>query len=261
MIIDGKKIAEDLNVDLAEKLAGQNLQLGVVLVGDNPASVNYVGRKKALGEKLGVEVSVFEYENDISEDELIEVIEGLVTRENINGLIVQLPLPEHIDQTKILNLIPKAKDVDALSEDPKVLSPVVLAVQKILEIGKVDLVGQKILVVGNGKLVGKPVALWLASGGQDVTIVDESVGDNLVTLTRQAGVLILGAGKSGLIKPDMVKEGVVIVDAATSEAGGRLAGDADPACVDKASLFTPVPGGVGPITLSMLFQNLYDLNS
>jgi methylenetetrahydrofolate dehydrogenase (NADP+) / methenyltetrahydrofolate cyclohydrolase len=261
MIIDGKKIAESLNVELAKKLDVKNLHLGVILVGDNPASVKYVERKKILGEKLGVEVSVFEYEKDITETELIEVVGDLVARDSIDGLIVQLPLPDHIDQNKILNLISREKDVDALSEDPKVLSPIVLAIKKILSVSKVDLVGKKILVVGNGKLVGRPIALWLASEGQDVTVVDESVGENLATLTKQADVLILGAGKAGLLKPNMIKEGVVIIDAATSESNGHLVGDADPACADKASLFTPVPGGVGPMTLSMLFQNLYDLNS
>jgi len=260
MIIDGKKIAENLNKELKEKLSGKNLHLGVIFVGDNPASTKYVEKKKELGEKLGVEVSVFEYESNISEEELIEVIKELVSRESINGFIVQLSLPEQISEDKILSLIPKEKDVDALSDDPRVLSPVVLAIKKILEVGRVDLVDKKILVVGNGKLVGRPIALWFASEGRDVTVVDESIGEHLASLTIKADILILGAGKSDLISPEMIKEGVVIIDAGTSESNGRLVGDANSACADKSSLFTPVPGGVGPVTISMLFQNLLDLN-
>ena len=129
----------------------------------------------------------------------------------------------------------------------------VRAVQEILKFGNIELERKKMVVVGQGKLVGRPVALWLASNGYDVTVVDTKVVD-VGAITRHADILILGAGQPGLIKPDMIKDGAVIIDAATSEASGRLAGDADPACADKCALFTPVPGGVGPMTITTLIR-------
>lgn len=260
MILDGKALSQKIENELIAKVTGLNksVTLAVVIVGDDPVSVKYINRKKAVGERVGVDVQLFEYEADITEADLTLEVSKLVARADIDGILVQLPLPDHINREKIINLIPPAKDPDSLGEDAKVPSPVVRAVQEILKFGQIELEGKKVVVVGQGKLVGKPVALWLASNGYDGTVVDSKVVD-VGAITRHADILILGAGQPGLIKPDMIKEGVVIIDAATSEASGRLAGDADPACADKSALFTPVPGGVGPLTLVLLFANLLDL--
>ncbi len=260
MILDGKALSKKIEAELRAKVTGlgKPVTLAVVIVGDDPVSVKYINRKKAVGENVGVDVQLFEYEADIVETDLKLEIEKLVARQDIDGVLVQLPLPDHLNREEIINLIPPAKDPDSLGEDAKVPSPVVRAVQEILKTSQIELADKKIVVVGQGKLVGRPVALWLASDGYDVTVVDSKVVD-VGAITRHADILILGAGQPGLIKPDMIKEGVVIIDAATSEASGRLAGDADPACADKAVLFTPVPGGVGPLTLVLLFANLLDL--
>jgi methylenetetrahydrofolate dehydrogenase (NADP+)/methenyltetrahydrofolate cyclohydrolase len=137
---------------------------------------------------------------------------------------------------------------------------VVSAVDEILKRNNVSLKKNKFVVAGKGKLVGRPVAVWLAGEGADVLAVDDQTGDINKQL-KQADVIISGIGKPGFITPDMIKDGVVLIDAGTSEQAGKLAGDIDPACADKASLLTPVPGGVGPVVLSMLFNNLWRLFS
>ena len=259
MIIDGKKIAGEIKEQLAEQFSGRSAVLAVVLVGEDPASIKFVERKKKFGEEIGVEVRVLEYENDISEEDLVEEVQKLADNDQIGGLIIQLPLPKHIDTGRILNLVSANKDVDALTADASVDSPVVEAIMEILDRGGIDLHNKKIVVVGQGQLVGRPVAIRLAQEGFDVEVANSTTGD-LKKLTLSADVIISGVGKPGLITPDMVKEGVILIDAGTSEQASKLAGDIDLACADKASLFTPVPGGVGPMTVAMLLKNTVSLS-
>ena len=268
MIIDGKKISEEIKAELKERLIGRRLILTVVLVGDDPASTKFVERKKKFGEAIGVEMRVLEFGADILEVDLAEEINKLANNERVSGIVVQLPLPKQINTNKILNLIPAEKDVDALTDNASVDSPVVEAVMEVLRRGHVDLTGKKILVVGQGQLVGRPIAICLAQAGHEVEVVDINT-KNLREKTLVADVIISGVGKAGLIKPEMmaspklsvggIKEGVVLIDCGTSEQNGQLAGDIDPACADKASLFTPVPGGVGPVVVAKIFENLIKL--
>lgn len=281
MIIDGKKIANEIKVALRSQLSTKNgqLLLAVILVGDNLASHKYVERKKKVGEEIGVEVVVHEYPTDVLETDLVEEIEKLNNDDKVNGIIVQLPLSPQLNQEKILNLISPDKDVDALGSEARVLSPTVGAIKEILEKNKVSFVGKKVVVVGNGKLVGRPVSLWLTQEGAEVEVVDINTKNSEMIL-RDADIIVSGVGKPGLITPDKIRaprvpaetsvkagslgevgrQGVVLIDAGTAEAGGELRGDADPACADKCSLFTPVPGGVGPLTVVMLFKNLLELS-
>ncbi len=261
MIFDGKKLAEEIKSELRLKLKAksQKLSLAVVWVGEDPVSERYVERKKKFGLDIGVEVVVHEYPSDVLEEDLIEEITKLNNDSNVSGIIVQLPLPDDIDQQKILNLISPDKDVDALSQEARVLSPTVGAIKEILERNNVELAGKKAVVLGKGKLVGKPVAIWLTGEGASVSIIDSKTADS-DSLLKQADIIVSGVGKPGLITLDKIKDGVVLIDAATSEQNGSLKGDADPACADKCSLFTPVPGGVGPLTVVMLFKNLLELN-
>ena len=255
MIIDGRQIAENLKQEITESIEDKGLVLAVILVGDDSASQKFVKQKKKFGEEIGVEVRVQEYEADITEEDLAAEIEKLANKNDIDGIVVQLPLPKHINTSKILDLIPAQKDVDALTENASVLPPVTGAIKEIIERCHVELEGKRIMVVGKGKLVGRPTAIWLAQEGYDVEVLDRStkvIEDKL----RSADVIISGIGVSKFIKPDMVKSGAVLIDGGTSEDGGAIAGDADPACAEKCSLFTPVPGGVGPITVAMLFKNL-----
>lgn len=260
MIVDGKKIAEEIKDQLRPQLSKLGLRLVVVLVGDNPVSERYVRQKEKIGKDLGVEVVVHELMADVTESDLISEIKRLGDDDQVNGIIVQLPLPAHIDRDKILNLIPAEKDIDALSADAKIFSPVVGVVREILDQSKISVMGKKAVVIGNGKLVGRPVAIWLAQEGAEVEVVDLET-KNSVEIIGEADIIISGVGKPGLITPDIVKSGAVLLDAGTSEQNGQLLGDALPACADKCFIFTPVPGGIGPLTVVMLFKNLLELNS
>jgi len=261
MIVDGKALAAKVKEKLKKKAHGKNLCLAVVWVGDNEVSAKYVARKKKLGEEVGVEVRVYEYAAEISQAELEEEIKKLADKSEIKGIIVQLPLPAHLEEEKILNLIPAEKDVDALSQEARVYSPVVEAVREILEEGGVEIEGKRAAVLGRGKLVGKPVALWLSQEGAEVEIIHSQTSEEeKKRILKTVDIIVSGVGEPGLIKPEDIKEGVVLIDAATSESNGKLVGDADPSCADKCALFTPVPGGVGPLTVVMLFKNLIDLN-
>lgn len=259
MIIDGNKLAQEIKQDLRLKARGKDLKLAVVWVGENPVSERYVERKKKLGLDIGVDVVAYEYSSMIPEDDLAEEVIRLATDQRINGIIVQLPLPSEINEQRILDLIPPDKDVDALGLEARVLAPTVGAIKEILEKNNVILTGKKAVVLGKGKLVGRPVAIWLTQEGVNVSVIDSKTSDP-ASLLRQADIIISGVGRSDLVTPDVIKEGVILIDAGTSEQSGQLVGDANPACADKCSLFTPVPGGVGPLTVVMLFKNLLELN-
>lgn len=261
MIIDGKKIANELKAELSSELRARDLKLrlDVILVGDNVASEKYVERKRSVGEEIGIDVVVHELMGDIKQSDLEEELKRLAEDKRVNGIIVQLPLPKQINEKEILDLVPAEKDVDALSGEARVLSPTVGAIREILVRNNVDLANKKIVVVGQGKLVGRPTALWLTQEGHNVSVVDSKT-QNVDELLLLADIIVSGAGSPELITPDKIRDGVVIVDASTSESNGQLTGDADPACANKCSVFTPVPGGVGPITVVMLFKNLFDLN-
>ena len=252
-------MAENIKQELAERLTGQNLKLVIIAVGDNVVSAKYLARKQKFGEAVGVETVLHEFVADVCEAELVEHLEKLANDGNVSGIVIQLPLPKHLNEEKLLALVPAEKDIDALSPEARVLPPVVAAVKEILERNDVSVEGKKAVVVGRGRLVGRPTALWLAQNGAEVEVIDSATKDP-VTVIAEADIIVSGAGQPGLIKPEMLKEGVVLIDAATSEADGKLAGDADPACADKCSLFTPVPGGVGPLTIACLFKNLAELN-
>ena len=184
----------------------------------------------------------------------------------VNGVIVQLPIPPHLDTERVLDSISQNKDPDVLSQTAKnmffrglspIVPPVVAAIIEVAKREDISFKNKKILVIGKGRLVGEPVALWLRSLGIVPMIIDEFTDENKKSETIMAAdIIISGASKSGIITPDKIKHGVVIFDAGTSDVGGSLRGDALPSCVKKASLLTPVPGGLGPIVVAKLFENL-----
>ena len=194
--------------------------------------------------------------------DLVALLKRLAVDQLSAGIIIQLPLPSNLNTDELLALIPAAKDVDALTAEARVMPPVVGAVAEILTKNKIDLKGKKAVVVGKGRLVGAPVASWLTQAGAEVTVAD-SATKNLTELLLTADIVVSGIGRPHFIKPSMLKVGVILIDAGTSETstdgGSKLAGDADPACAAKCTLFTPVPGGVGPLTVACLFQNLCSL--
>lgn len=269
MIIDGKKIAQDIQEDLRKKIAdlGHAPVLALVVVGEDPVIESFVRKKKKFAEIIGVHIEEHRFSETIHTDTLLGKVEELSLDPSVHGIVVQLPLPKGVDSGTVLSAISPEKDVDVISHEGMtlfesgeslVLPPVVGAMKEILDRGGVSLSGKKVVIVGQGRLVGKPAEIWFKNLGMDVTVLTRTSTDISEDI-RQADILVLGAGSPSLVKPDMIKDGVVILDAGTSEEKGKLAGDADSLCASKASLMTPVPGGIGPITVAVLFRNLFVL--
>ena len=266
MIIDGRSIAEEILARVGRALSAYQdpARLAIIMVGDDPRVASFVRQKERAAEKVGVVIVRREFSVEVTENELCEHIAALASDPSIDGIVVQLPLPSHMNLSRVLDVIPISKDVDVHASESvalfgrgeaPVLPPVAGAIQEILDRGKVKVTNRDALVLGHGRLVGVPAALFLRHNYARVTVVDKPVRD-LGALTRDAEIIVSGVGQPGLLTPDMVREGVVIIDAGTSESEGKLAGDVDPRCQEKASLYTPVPGGVGPITVAMLLKNL-----
>jgi len=269
MIVDGKKLAIEIQENLKEKISShkQVLRLAIVYVGENTAIEQFIKIKKKFGESIGVKVSIHKFTENISENDLVGEIKSLTEDKSITGVIVQLPLPQHIDAKSVLNSIPAGKDVDVLSRatatkftnrETELMPPVAGAVKHILDTYKVELEHKNIVIIGKGRLVGEPVSQLFNRLGVTHTTLDENTKDNK-TAIADADIIISGVGNPGFIAPEMVKDGVVLIDAGTSESEGKLVGDIDPACAEKASIFTPVPGGVGPLTVAVVFENLVHL--
>lgn len=237
MIIDGRKIADDIVSNLGDSLRGRTL--GMVVNAGDPATESFVAIKERVAARLGVEVK---------RGDLADFIE------TCDGVLVQLP---HPDAGALLPQIPPEKDVDALGLHPEVVAPVAAAVREVLERSSVEMQNKKAVVVGGGKLVGKPVAGLLRDMGAQVSVVTLESGS--LSELKDADIVVAGAGSPHVIRPEMLKSGVALIDAGTSEQAGRVVGDCDPACADVAGIFTPVPGGIGPIAVAMLFVNLFVL--
>lgn len=261
MLIDGKAIAEDLKRELRAEIGElpRGLSLGIVTMDPDFATEKFLSIKRSVAREIGVSLIEERLPSHAETKDVLASVEELSRM--ADGIIVQLPLPKTIDTDAVLSAIPARLDVDAIgggSAGALVFSPVVEAMREILKRAGVSVAGVNAVVVGAGRLVGAPAAAWLAQDGAVVSVVrkqDSSPDD----LFQSADIIVLGAGDPGLLQPSMVKEGAIILDAGTSEAGGKLAGDADPACAARASLFTPVPGGIGPIAVVMIFKNLSTL--
>ena len=265
MRVDGKAIAERIFSDLREKIKEENLKpsLGVAYVGSDPVIDNFVSIKKRKGEEIGIRVEILKFDSAITEGDLIAEIKKGAESGKYNGIIVQLPLPTYFDSQNVLNAVPKQLDVDVLGEetlrsyvkgDTSFIPPVAGAIEEILKVDDVNLTDKKIVVIGKGKLVGHPVHLYLKKIGLPHQTLDEY--SDISLYLPIADVVISGTGVPGLIQPSFLKQGVVLLDAGTSEKAGKIKGDADPSCEEKCALFTPVPGGIGPITVAILFRNL-----
>jgi len=270
MILDGKKIAEDIQKKMRKKVMELRSVpvLCIIQAGENRASEKFVERKKKFGESIGVPVELVNLPAEAREEEILAAILFSASDERVGGIVVQLPLPLGYNTQKILNMIPIEKDVDALSDAAMekfangnlgVMPPVAGAIKKIFEYGKISVRGKRAVVIGRGRLVGVPAEIFLRRSGAEVTVVDDTVSD-IARETKRADILISGAGSPHLVTLDKIKKGVVLIDAGTSQNDdGRLVGDACPSCVSKCALFTPVPGGIGPITVAMVFDNLLAL--
>ncbi|MEK7113937.1 MAG: bifunctional 5,10-methylenetetrahydrofolate dehydrogenase/5,10-methenyltetrahydrofolate cyclohydrolase [Patescibacteria group bacterium] len=256
MIVDGRKMASEVLARTkmrAEKLLRRPNLLVYVAPDETPATRSYLKIKARSAEEAGCD---------------FEETRSLTFSSRADAVIVQLPLPSEVNTADVLNSIPLSQDADVLSRASRekfergdadaLLPPVVAAVRKILEFGNVEVKGKKAVVIGSGFLVGAPVATWLTQWGAEVEVVTTTSGD-LSAALGNADIIVSGAGSPHLIKPEMLKEDVVLIDAGTSESGGTIAGDADPSCADKCAIFTPVPGGIGPIAVACLFDNAVTL--
>lgn len=269
-IIDGKQIAADLRREMTEevkelKKEGIEPGLAVVIVGDDPASKVYVGQKEKACQELGVYSEKCALPAETSEEELIDLVNKLNQNRKIHGILVQLPLPKHINEKRVLNTICPEKDVDGFH--PENVGKLVVGDKTFLPctphgiivlLGKsgVNLEGKEAVVVGRSNIVGKPVALLLLQKNATVCVCHSKTKD-LKFHTRRADILIAAIGKPKFIKGDMVKEGVIVIDVGVNRLeDGKLVGDVDfEAVKEKAQTITPVPGGVGPMTITMLMKN------
>lgn len=268
-IIDGKAIAaemeNEMKAEVAELVAlGTQPGLAVVLVGEDPASKVYVGRKQKACERLGIRSFEYKLPEETSEEELLALIDELNAREEVHGILVQLPVPKHIDSKKVLVRIDNTKDVDGfhplnvgcLFVDESPLPPCTPAgIMELLSRAGVALKGKHAVVVGRSNIVGKPIAIMLLKEHATVTICHSRTED-LPGVCRSADVLVAAVGRAEMIKGDWVKPGAVVIDVGMNRTDGKLVGDVDFAAVSEhAAAITPVPGGVGPMTITMLMKN------
>ena len=256
-LLYSKPFVEKIEKEILRKTRGMKTPpvLGIVLVGNNSASLSYVRRKEQTAKKLGCEAKLFHFSSSAGESEMITLIKKLNTDKKISGVIVQLPLPEGFNTEKIISSIAKRKDVDNLRGDSPFISPAVQAIWQLLNTANKFSKKANILIVGYGRTIGQPIHSHLVKKGFDnITIADKNT-KNLSRLTKKADIIISGAGKVNLIKK--VKKGAIVIDAGASLHKGKIVGDVDIKRVaKKAKLITPVPGGVGPLTVAYLFRNL-----
>ena len=272
-IIDGKLLSQSIKDQLKVKVSnfeqekGRKIKLAVILVGENPASQVYVKNKIKACEYVGIESLSFVMPTDSSQSDVEELICTLGTDNNVDGILVQLPLPKHLDEEKILNLIPAGKDVDGfLAENignlamnnPSTVACTPAGIMEMLKSTGVDLSGKNAVVVGRSNIVGKPIAMLLLNANCTVTIC-HSKTSNLKEICSTADILVAAIGRPEFITGDMVKDGAIVIDVGINRTENGLKGDVHFESVEKkASFITPVPGGVGPMTIAMLMENTYN---
>jgi methylenetetrahydrofolate dehydrogenase (NADP+)/methenyltetrahydrofolate cyclohydrolase len=255
MIISGNKIARAIETDLKGRVNGLHT-VHIFIVGDNPVIESFVARKRQFADALEVDFVECRYDADVTEELLIKDIQAIGTSQR-DGIVVQLPLPPHMDTKRVLNSVPLALDIDGLAEESAFLPPVAGAVSEILEHKNIEVQGKEVLVIGKGALVGVPVAHLFSRLGGYVSIADkDTTKEELTALCLKSDIIVSGAGVPRLVTPEMVNEGVVLIDAGTSTQAGSVVGDIAHECAQKAKYFSRTPGGVGPITVAVLFKNL-----
>lgn len=271
-IIDGKYVSQQILDKLAQDVCAESKKpsLTVIIVGEDPASKIYVNLKKKKAAQLGFESNVIEMPENTTQEQLLNTIEKLNNDYSVNAVLVQLPLPEHINTNEVLEKISPMKDVDcfhpynagqiALGKKPYVYPCTPLGIMTLLDKYNISVEGKNAVVVGRSNIVGRPCAQMLLNRNATVTIC-HSKTKNLADYTKQADILICAVGCKKLITADMVKDGVVVIDVGMNRTDdGKLCGDVDFENVkEKASFITPVPGGVGPMTICSLMKNTYEL--
>ena len=267
MILDGKVLAAEIKNDLREKIAasGKKVVLAVVLVGEDPASCIYVKNKTNDCREIGVESLEYRLKEDTQQEELMALVHKLNRDKEVHGILVQFPLPKHLDQEAVVKAILPEKDVDGFSkiniggvlmgDSESFVSCTPAGAMELIKASGITICGKRAVVIGRSNNVGKPMALLLLNEGATVTIC-HSKTQNLEEITKEADILVSAVGRAHMITADMVKEGAVVIDIGISRIDGRQVGDVDfEAVKDKASAITPNPGGTGPMTRAMLMYN------
>lgn len=270
ILLDGKKLSEKILTELKAETADlkKKLRLAVVVVGKDPVIEKFIAQKKKAAGRIGVDFKIYPFEESITTNELRKRLSDITHEKKNTGVIIQLPLPMHLNQQYILNSVMPEKDVDVLAVKSignfvagksEVFPPVVGAMKVFFDEYQIGFQGKNIVIVGAGNLVGKPTALWFLNEKLSFMVLEADTPDP-GRFIKEADILITGIGKPKFIKGDWIKKGAVVIDAGTSESGGKLSGDVDFEEVSKiAGFITPVPGGVGPVTVAILFRNLIAL--
>ncbi len=265
-IINGTEIAKIIKDEIKEKISkiqGKKPCLAVVIVGDDDASHIYVKNKNKACEYVGIKSDTYFLNTNITEQELLNLIEKLNNDSDVNGILVQLPLPSHINEKNVLLKIDPLKDVDGfhpynigmLSTNNAILkSCTPSGCIELLKRYDVKIKGKNALVIGRSNIVGRPLSMMLLNEDATVTTAHTKT-KNLEYLTKQADIIIVAIGVANFLKPHMIKDNVILIDVGMNRDNGKLCGDIDFSCSEKASLITPVPGGVGPMTITMLMKN------
>ena len=262
--MDGKGLAERIRADVArEAKAFDSLGLATVLVGDDPASEIYIRRKHEAARDAGITAHDHHLVAETTEDELLALIAGLNADDSVDGILVQLPLPGQIDEERALRAVDPIKDVDGFHpasagqlylDDPTFVPATPLGIMALLEEYAVPLEGARAVVIGRSTIVGKPAALLLLRANATVTICHSRTRD-LASHVGEAEVVVAAVGKADVVTAEMVKPGAAVIDVGMNRTEDGLRGDVDPAAAERAGLITPVPGGVGPMTIAMLLRN------
>jgi len=267
MILYGKQIANSVRASVQQRIAELSFQPALcdIIVGNDPVSLSYVRIKERASLEAGLSFILERLSEDVATEEIIETIKRVQAQSEVCGLIVQLPLPNHVDREKVLESIRPEIDVDCLGSKTSLLfyndqatlvPPTASAIITIIDAIPEDLSGKRFLVIGQGDLVGKPVTHILKQRGLQVTTAD-SATENLAEITPHADVIIAGTGQPKLLYGSMIKPGAIVIDAGTAESGGGIVGDVDFESVSQvASFISPVPGGVGPVTVAKLLENV-----
>lgn len=269
MLLDGKKLRDELLIKYKEEIKNNNLKikLAIIEVGENEASKIYIKNKIKYCSEVGIETEVYNLDNDTNENELIDLINKLNNDKNVTGIILQSPIPAHLDFDKCSSLIDSNKDVDGFTltnvynlylNKKSILPCTVKGIIKLLEHYNISIEGANIVIVGRGNIVGKPLALALENRNATVTLC-HSKTKNLINYTKQADILVAAAGSPNLIKKDMVKKNSVLIDVGVNRIDGKIVGDIDKDVYDIVSYVTPNPGGVGPMTVAMIIDNLIEM--
>jgi methylenetetrahydrofolate dehydrogenase (NADP+)/methenyltetrahydrofolate cyclohydrolase len=269
-ILDGKALSQKIKGQLKEEVAklkdeGISVGLAVVIVGDDPASRVYVNSKKRACEEIGIYSEEYALKGETTQEELIELVKKLNEKDDINGILVQLPLPRHIDEEAVINAISPEKDVDAFH--PVNVGKIMIGnydflpctpagVMELIAESEIDLAGKECVVVGRSNIVGKPMSMLLLHKNATVTIC-HSKTKNLPKVIKRADLVVIAVGRPEMVTGDMIKEGAVVIDVGINRLENKkLVGDAHfESCKEKAAAITPVPGGVGPMTIAMLMKN------